>query len=227
MHWCEDKFEAEAAFLTPPLPDKGRSAWFSDAKLQRIGRDTLQVINLVKTVSLDETGFVMDYNAAFNLIRERYSGRMPLTENLHISAWQAVKHIYHGIDFGVDPEIFGLSQKELNLIHQEVGGLIAYVRRNHTLPCQEHIKAFQNKVIDICTNSSTARRDDAQHYSVTGTTPVTVYYNNLTNHIFAFNKTSGDFITGGKRKKKEFDRFIRENTLGSNDYINKSSESSK
>jgi len=44
--------------------------------------------------SADENGFVMDYDAAYNLIKETYSGSMQLTEDFQIGDWQVLKHIY-------------------------------------------------------------------------------------------------------------------------------------
>ncbi len=76
--------------------------------------------------SPDENGFVMDYDTAYNLIKETYQGSLQITNEQSIDYWQACKKIYHAIDFGINPEDYGMSQKQLMEI-SDPGGLIRYV----------------------------------------------------------------------------------------------------
>ena len=63
--------------------------------------------------SVDENGFVMNYDESYNLVKETYSGSMQITENFKITNWQAASHLYHGKGVNVNPEDFGIIQAEL------------------------------------------------------------------------------------------------------------------
>ena len=63
--------------------------------------------------SVDENGFVMNYDESYNLVKETYSGSMQITENFKITDWQAASHLYHGKGVNVNPEDFGITQAEL------------------------------------------------------------------------------------------------------------------
>jgi hypothetical protein len=43
--------------------------------------------------SADENGFVMDYDEAYNLVEETYSGSIQVTEDFKITEWQAASHL--------------------------------------------------------------------------------------------------------------------------------------
>jgi hypothetical protein len=59
--------------------------------------------------STDENGFLMDYGTAYNLIKETYQGSLQITNEQNIDYWQACKKISHAIDFGINPEDYGIS----------------------------------------------------------------------------------------------------------------------
>ena len=235
VNWYDSLFGVDAAFQPKPLPHMDRLGWFIskyDCKghpnqqsmaipPSRFERDTLHTMKQMCAVSADENGFVMDYDVAYILIKETYSGSMQITEDFQISDWQALKHIYHGTGVGINPEDYGIPQQELELMRQEPGGLIAYVQRGHKLPSLEHVKAYQKALKDICKNPSTLRRDDSKYYYKHGVTPATVFYNQDDRYIIVFNQTNGDLITGNKQRPLAIRKFVEKNTLGSRQWIAK------
>jgi hypothetical protein len=50
--------------------------------------------------SADENGFVMDYDTAYNLIEETYSGSMQITEDCKISEFINKEKQWLNVDFG-------------------------------------------------------------------------------------------------------------------------------
>lgn len=70
----------------------------------------------------------MNYDEAYNLIKETYGGSMQITEDCKIIDWQAALHLYHVKEVDVNPEDFGIIQDE---------GFIKYVQRGNKLPSIE------------------------------------------------------------------------------------------
>jgi hypothetical protein len=66
----------------------------------------------------------------------------------------------------------------------------------------------------ICNDPSTNRRNNSEYYYKHGVSQATVFYNEESRHVFAFNQTSGDLITGYKQREKAFNNFVDNNTLG-------------
>jgi len=169
------------------------------------------------SASMDEHGFVMSYEKAYNLVKETYPGSVQVTERFRISDWQAASHLYHGNGVNINPEDFGSSQVELEKIRD--GSLIKYAQRDNKLPDILHVRAYQNSLKNICVDPSTDQRDDVKYYYKHGVTPTTVFKNDR--YIICFNKTTGDLITGDKQRQKKVDKFDKTNQLGSNKWINK------
>jgi hypothetical protein len=162
--------------------------------------------------------YVMTKQKALELLAETYPGEMKVTANERITDWQAAKHLYHAKGLGVDPEIYGITQKELMEMGKP-GGLPEYVRKGHKLPSLEHVKAYQEALKNICENSQ--KRTNSKYYYRHGVTPATVYYDEDNRLIVSFNQTTGDLITGDRQRKNVFYRFMDDNTLGGLQWIAK------
>ena len=117
--------------------------------------------------------------------------------------------LYHGNGVGVDPELFGMSQAELDKLR---GGFINYARKGYKLPSIEHIRAYQISLKTICLDPSTDRLDDSEYYNPHGVTATTTFKNDR--YLVCFNRTTGDLTTGDKQRKSAFDRFMDQNYLG-------------
>lgn len=162
--------------------------------------------------------YVMTKREALELIAKTYPGQMEVTDNERITDWQAAKHLYHAKGVGVDPEMYGITQKKLMEIGKP-GGLTEYVRLGNTLPSIEHVKAYQEALKTICQNSP--KRTDSKYYYKHGVTPATVYYDEDNRLIVSFNQTTGDLITGDTQRDNVFKRFVENNTLGGLQWIAK------
>ena len=160
----------------------------------------------------------MTKQEALELLAETYPGQMEVTANERITDWQAAKHLYHAKGVGINPEIYGSTQKQLMEIGKP-GGLPEYVRKGNKLPSIEHVKAYQEALKNICENSQ--KRTDSKYYYKQGVTPATVYYDEDNRLIVSFNQTSGDLITGDRQRENVFDRFMDDNTLGGLKWIAK------
>jgi hypothetical protein len=165
-----------------------------------------------------QSQYVMTKQEALELLAETYPGQMKVTANERITDWQAVKHLYHAKGVGINPEIYGITQKQLMEIGKP-GGLPEYVRKGNKLPSIEHVKAYQEALKNICENSQ--KRTDSKYYYKQGVTPATVYYDEDNRLIVSFNQTSGDLITGDRQRENVFDRFMDDNTLGGLEWIAK------
>ena len=86
--------------------------------------------------SADENGFVMDYDQAYNLIKETYPGFMQITEDFRFSDWQGAKKAYHGQKgFGIDLDKYeNISKEDLLTLQNTEGGMIPYVQKGGKLP---------------------------------------------------------------------------------------------
>lgn len=164
-----------------------------------------------------ENELVMSYAEAYNLIKKTYSGSMQITEGCWCSDWQAAKKIYHAKGLGVNPEDYGISQAELRKI--QTGGLIKYVQKGNKLPSIEHIRSYQQALKDICLDSATERRDDAQYFDINGVRPTTTFKN--ADRLVCFDQTTGDLITGDKQREETINKFDETNKLGGQKWIDK------
>jgi hypothetical protein len=135
------------SFQANPLPHQDPFGWLSGKYDSRNGgngqclshipsrfeRETPHTMKQMCAAVADQNGFVMDYDQALNLVKEIYSGSMQITEDLKIPDWQGAKKAYHGKGLGINPEDYGITQKELNKIRDK-GGLIGYVQGGGKLP---------------------------------------------------------------------------------------------
>ena len=228
VNWYNSLFGVEA-FQANPLPHMDPFGWSSgkyDSKNvgqcksdppSRFERETVDMMKRMCISSPDENGFVMDYNTAYNLIKETYQGSLQITNEQSIDYWQTCKKIYHAIDFGINPEDFGMTQSQLNEIGKD--GFIAYAQRGNKLPSMEHVRAYQRSLKDICTDPDTVRRDDSKYYYKHGVEPSTVFKNDR--YLVCFNQTSGDLITGDKQRRGTVNQFKKTNKIGSKKWIDK------
>ena len=127
INWYDSLFGVEA-FQANPLPHQDPFGWLTgkddsknDGNVQcsshptsRLERETFHTMKQMCAASVDENGFVMNYDEAYNLIKETYSGSMQVTEDFKITDWQAASHLYHGKGVNVNPKDFGTTQAELN-----------------------------------------------------------------------------------------------------------------
>lgn len=122
-----------------------------------------------------QSQYVMTEQQALNLIAKAYPGEIKVTDNEKITYWQAAKHIYHGKGVGVDPEMYGMTQKQLMEISKR-GGLTAYVRKGYQLPSIGHVRAYQDALKNICICENSQKRTDSKYYYQNGVTSTTAYY---------------------------------------------------
>lgn len=83
MGWHSGKYDSKSAGNVSYPPS-------------RFERETLDTMKRMCMSSLDENGFVMDYDQAFNLIKETYTNSRQITADCGFSDWQAAKKAYHG-----------------------------------------------------------------------------------------------------------------------------------
>jgi hypothetical protein len=230
INWYDSLFGVEA-FQANPLPHQDPFGWLSgkyDSKNagngqclshppSRFERETLHTMKQMCAASADENGFVMNYDEAYNLVKETYSGSMQVTEDFKITDWQAASHLYHGKGVNVNPEDFGITQAELIKIQDE--GFIKYVQRGNKLPSIEHVRSYQKSLKDICLDPSTDRRDDAEYYYKHGMQRTTVFQNDR--YLVCFNQTTSDLITGDKQRAGTIRKFNETNRVGGQKWINK------
>lgn len=115
-------------------------------------RETLHTMKQMYAASADENGFVMNYDEAYNLIKETYGGSMQITEDCRIINWQGAKKAYHfqkgfGIHLG---KYQNTSKEDLVTLQNTDGGLVPYVQKSGKLPSIELIKDCQKKIYDFC-----------------------------------------------------------------------------
>lgn len=159
---------------------------------------------------------------ARKIINQKYPDTVKVTETERISGWQAVTHLKHAKGLGIDPEKYGTTQEELEKISKM--GITKYVVINgkEKLPTVEHVKAYQDVLENFCKNPDTLKRTNSKYYYVHGITPVTVYYDEGTKTVVVFNHTNGgDLVTGDKRRKVSFDKFMADNKIGAEKWIRK------
>lgn len=230
INWYNSLFGVEA-FQANLLPHQDPFSWLSgkyDSKNagngqclshppSRFERETLHIMKQMCAASAYENGFVMNYDEAYNLVKETYSGSMQVTEDFKITDWQAASHLYRGEGVNVNPEYFGITQAELIKIQDE--GFIKYVQRGNKLPSIEHVRSYQKSLKDICLDPSTERRDDSEYYNPHGVTPTTAFKNDK--YLVHFNQTTGDLITGDKQRRGTINKFNQTNKIGSKKWIDK------
>lgn len=230
INWYDSLFGVEA-FAVNPLPHQDPFGWWSgkyDSKNagngqclshlpSRFERETLHRMKQICADSADENGFVMNYDEAYNLIRETYGGSMKITEDCKITDWQCLKKSYHfqkgfGIDLG---KYQNINKEDLVTLQNTEGGLIPYVQKGGKLPPIEFIKDSQQKIYDFCHLENTEINSNAIHYGKeTGKTPCIMFFNRETRQIALFNKTSGDLITAEKFRQNYFNKCINSGRVG-------------
>ena len=219
------------SFQNVPLPHQDPFGWLSgkyDSRNvgngqclshppSRFERETLHTMKQMCAASADENGFVMNYDEAYNLIKETYGGSMQITEDCKITDWQGAKKAYHfqkgfGVDLGKYPNI---SKEDLVSLQNTEGGLIPYVQKGGKLPPIELIRDCQQKIYDFCHLENTEINWDVTHYGKnTGETPCIMFFNRETRQIALFNKTSGDLITAEKFRQNYFTKCIDSGQVG-------------
>lgn len=228
---CYDSLFGVEAFQANPLPHQDPFGWFSgkyDSKNtdngsclshppSRFERETLHTMKQMCAVSADENGFVMNYDEAYNLIKETYSGSMKITEDCIITAWQGAKKAYHfQKGFGIELDNYqNISKEDLVTLQNTDGGLISYVQKGGKLAPLELIKDCQQKIYDFCHLKNTEINRNVTHYGKnTGETPCIMFFNRETRQIALFNKTSGDLITAEKFRQNYFNKCVDSGKVG-------------
>ena len=183
----------------------------------RFERETLHKMKQMCAASADENGFVIDYDEAYNLIKETYSGSMQITEDYKVSDWQSAKKAYHiQKGFGIDIDKYdNISKEDLINLQNTEGGLIPYVQKGGRLPPIKLIKDFQQGIYDFSRLENTEVNRDAKHYGEkTGETPSIMYFNEETRQIALFNQTSGDLIPAEKFRQNYFNKCVKSGQIG-------------
>ncbi len=159
----------------------------------------------------------MNYDEAYDLIKETYGGSMQITEDCKITDWQGAKKAYHfQKGFGIDLDKYqNISKEDLVTLQNTDGGLIPYVQKGGKLPPVELIKDCQQKIYDFCRLENTEINRGVTHYGKnTGETPCIMFFNRETRQIALFNKTSGDLITAEKFRQNYFTKCIDSGQVG-------------
>ena len=130
------------------------------------------------------------------ILEETYGSNFVPVENgeFKIQDWQAAKKIYHAVCFGLKPEDFGFSQKEVIEIELN-GGLVEYVRNGKNLPSLDFIRAFQKTIKKFCEDR---KRSDRNDYSTFYGTNSITFFNQETRQVVIFNRETKIFITAYK-----------------------------
>ena len=219
------------SFQNVPLPHQDPFGWLSgkyDSRNvgngqclshppSRFERETLHTMKQMCAASADENGFVMNYDEAYNLIKETYGGSMQITEDCKITDWQGAKKSYHfQKDFGIDLGKYqNISKEDLVSLQNTDGGLIPYVRKGGKLPPIEFTRDCQQKIYDFCHLENTEINRDVTHYGKNiRETPCIMFFNRETRQIALFNKTSGDLITAEKFRQNYFTKCIDSGQVG-------------
>lgn len=230
MNWYDSLFGVEA-FQANPLPHQDPFGWLNgkyDSKNagngqclshppSRFERETLHTMKQMCAASADENGFVMNYDEAYNLIKETYGGSIQITEDCKITDWQGAKKAYHfQKGFGIDLDKYqNISKEDLVTLQNTDGGLIPYVQKGGKLPPIDLIKDCQQKIYDFCHLENTEINRDATHCGKnTGETPCIMFFNRETKQIALFNKTSGDLITAEKFRQNYFNKCVNSGQIG-------------
>ena len=241
LRWTDSPSGVDG-FQQNPLPHQDPFGWLSgkyDVKpvQQRSHKSSIFDQRMVKDMcpesgTADKNGFVMSYEEALELVQETYSGSFQINERWKVSDWQGAKHIYHAPGMGVNPEDYGFTSKELELIRGEPryegGGLVAYARRGYRLPPIEMIREYQLKIKESCENAP-IKRTNVPYYGKDHCYSATVFATppepDSSATIVAFNEATGDLITGDRQRRQMFDRFQDQNFLGSSkwrlDFLNR------
>lgn len=181
----------------------------------RFDREMIHTITRMCDSSADESGFIMTYEDAYNLIKETYIGSLQISEGCSLSSWQTIKKAYHfqkgfNVDLGKYTEI---CKEDLVTLQHTRGGLIPYVRKGGKLPSIEFVKECQEKVKEFCELEGTKMKD-AVHLGNGLETPAIMYYNDEERRIVLFNKTSTDMITTEKYRKSYYDKCVETGIVG-------------
>ena len=167
--------------------------------------------------------YVMSYGEARELVDEAYPGFIDVSEGCKISDWQSAKKIYHVNGVGIKPTEYGFSQAQLNLIRKqpgyERGGLIAYAQRGHRLPPIEMVRAYSERLKELC-EQAPIRLTNVPYYDVNGKWPSTVYIippveGERKGIMIIFNASTTDLITADQQRPSAFIRLEEEGFIGS------------
>ncbi|MGK0448858.1 MAG: hypothetical protein ACJA2M_002659 [Polaribacter sp.] len=222
INWLDGTY----GFQSVPIPHIDSMGWLNgkhDRKpmspiTYKSSKFQLQMAGITDTMCpnpdmADENGFIMSYEESHNLVADTYSGYMQITEDLKITDWQGAKKAYHVKGLGINPEDYGITQKELNKIRDK-GGLIGYVQRGGKLPPIELVRAYQTRIKEICYDPSTTKNDKATYTDVNGVRPVTVFSNKEGLNLISFDQITGDLITGDKQRLTYFENYVETNNIG-------------
>ena len=105
-----------------PSPGFGLAPTSTSTQLSVIPTKAQEFNDMSLKFNQPQSQYVMTKREALELIAKTYSGQMEVTANERITDWQAAKHLYHAKGLGVDPEMYGITQKQLMEI-REPGGL--------------------------------------------------------------------------------------------------------
>ena len=166
---------------------------------------------MLKSFNEPRQNYVMSQAEALTKINYTYMGKMDIVDDFYVSDWQAAKKIYHAMEFGINPEDYGMSRDNLKLIEKH--GLTRYVRMGKPLPPTNLVKAYQCALKDFCekakANDSTynSRGEQLSHQAKS-------YIKKDSNIIITFKKSTEDLITGGAYGERSYINFLETKVLG-------------
>lgn len=98
-------------------PRPGPSSFKVCSRFDQETADTLK--RFMSDVVDDSNNFVMSWDDAYHLIAEHCEGSLEILGEFEMEYWQICKKSYHGINFGVDPVDYGMTQSQLEEINKQ------------------------------------------------------------------------------------------------------------
>ena len=138
----------------PPHIESVRNLLFGKLKPDQFSCRRLSIFDSQQSETKDQ--FVMSKQEALNLLDNTYIGSKIISETERISDWQMAKKIYHLNGLCVNPEESGMSKAES--IRKD--GLVKYTMKGGKLPPIELIREGQTRIYNICSNDTTARKEN-------------------------------------------------------------------
>lgn len=155
--------------------------------------------------------FVMSETEAKAKVEDYYSGQIQVSETEVVTELRAAQKSYHASQLGVNPEDYGVSQKDLQIINEI--GLYKYAQTGKPLPPIEFIRAYQQAIKNAVNNGKPM---DIDYHSQAEklTHPAKCYVDKRTGKVVVFYKETGQLLIGLKYKERHITRLLDTRSLG-------------
>lgn len=169
---------------------------------------------------------VRTFQEAKQFASEYYPGKRQLSENHYVSDVVAAKKLPHIPEFGLDPNDYGMTPKQLKLIGGL--GLYTYLEKGFPPPPPELIRDFQTAIEELYKSADTKpleQADGSTSFTHNEETPTSIFANENRSKsggsvtILAFAEGEGaegqgNLITGGKRSKNYVNNIKESGNMG-------------